>query len=111
LTFFTGTGRHRVQITYFLWWQIGSWRPLGVGLGSGGRLRRMRRCLGPPRALEAIAKYFMVVGAALLRELAEICWKRRRVRCRRLTVYSTTLGDPRETSGAGIDRIKRAWPP
>ena len=24
-----GTGRHRVQIVYFLWMQIGSWTPLG----------------------------------------------------------------------------------
>ena len=56
LTFLTGTGRHRVQITRFFRGQIGSWRPLGVGLVVGSRLRRIRRRLGPPRALEAIAK-------------------------------------------------------
>ena len=47
LTFFTGTGRHRVQITRFFRGQIGSWWPLGVGLVVGSRLRRMRRFLGP----------------------------------------------------------------
>ena len=47
LTFFTGTGRHRVQIIYFLWMQIGSQTPSGVGLMSGSRLYRIRhRCGG-----------------------------------------------------------------
>ena len=45
LTFFTGTGRHRVQIIYFFRMQIGSWTPSGIGLGSGSRLRRMRQRL------------------------------------------------------------------
>ena len=41
----TGTGRHRVQTARFFRGQIGSWRPLGVGLVVGGRLRRIRhRC-------------------------------------------------------------------
>ena len=45
LTFFTGTGRHRVQIARFFRGQIGSWRPLGVGLVVGKRLHRIRhRC-------------------------------------------------------------------
>ena len=45
LTFFTGTGRHRAQIIYFLWMQIGPWRSLGVGLLVGKRLNRLRhRC-------------------------------------------------------------------
>ena len=39
---FYGDGRHRVQIIYFLWMQIGSRTPSGIGLESGGRLRRMR---------------------------------------------------------------------
>ena len=43
LTFFTGTGRHRAQIIYFFRMQIGSWRPLGVGLVVGKRLHRIRR--------------------------------------------------------------------
>ena len=29
LTFFTGTGRHRAQIIYFLWMQIARGLPLG----------------------------------------------------------------------------------
>ena len=45
LTFLTGTGRHRVQIAHFFRGQIGSWRPLGVGLVVGKRLYRIRhRC-------------------------------------------------------------------
>ena len=45
LTFFTGTGRHRAQIIYFFRMQIGSWRPLEVGLVVGSRLHRIRhRC-------------------------------------------------------------------
>ena len=45
IAYFTGTGRHRAQIIYFLWMQIGSWRPLGVGLVVGKRLYRTRhRC-------------------------------------------------------------------
>ena len=53
LMFFTGTGRHRAQITYFFRGQIGSRTPSGIGLGSGSRLHRMRRLLGPPRASES----------------------------------------------------------
>ena len=96
MAFLTGTGRHRAQITHFFRGQIGSWRPLWVGLVVGSRLYRMRRPWAPPRVLEAIAKLFMVLMAALVRELAEICWKRQRVRCRRLHVYSA---DPRRPQG------------
>ena len=46
LTFLSGTGRHRVQITHFFRGQIGSWRPLGVGLVVGKRLHRIRRRCG-----------------------------------------------------------------
>jgi hypothetical protein len=53
---FDGNGCHRAQIIYFFRGQIGSWRSLGVGLVVGSRLCRIRRRLGPPRALEAIAK-------------------------------------------------------
>ena len=42
LTFFTGTGRHRVQIAHFFRGQVGSWRPLGVGLVVCKRLHRIR---------------------------------------------------------------------
>ena len=51
MTFLTGTGRHRVQIIYFFRIQIGSRTLSGIGLGSGSRLRRMRRCLGLSREL------------------------------------------------------------
>ena len=51
LTFFTGTGRHRVQIIYFFRMQIGPRTPSGMGLGSDSRLGRIRRCLGLPREL------------------------------------------------------------
>ena len=76
--------------------QIGSWSPLGVGMVVGSRLDRMRRFLGPSESSEAIAKLFMVLWAALMRELAEICWKRRRLRCRRLHVYNF---DPKRPQG------------
>ena len=77
----------------------------------GSRLYRMRRFLGPPRALEAIAKLFMVSGCAVMRELVN-----NRPRpgacgvgdCARLP---PTIGDPRETSGPRIDRIPLARPP
>ena len=47
LTFLTGTGRHRAQIAHFFRGQIGSWRPLEVGLVVGSRLHRIRhRCGG-----------------------------------------------------------------
>ena len=95
LTFFTGTGRHRAQIIYFLWMQIGSRTPSGIGLRSDSRLDRMRRFLGPSESSEAIAKLFMVLWAALMRELAEICWQRRRVRCRRLRTSTTYPRRPR----------------
>ena len=51
IPYFTGTGRHRVQITYFFRMQIGSRARSGIGLGSGGRRRRMRPCLGLSREL------------------------------------------------------------
>ena len=46
ITIFDGAGRHRDQIIYFLWMQIGSWTASGTGLGSGSRIRRIRRFLG-----------------------------------------------------------------
>ena len=93
MTFLTGTGRHRVQIAHFFRGQIGSWRPLGVGLVVGKRLHRLRhRCssleVSEPRPALNLLK--------LLRELAKICCKRRRVRCRRL---HATTADPKRTPG------------
>ena len=45
-TFFTGTGRHRVQIAHSFRGQNGSWRSLEVGLVVGSRLHRIRRRCG-----------------------------------------------------------------
>ena len=79
MTFLTGTRRHRAQIIYFFRMRVGSRTPSGIGLMVGSRLYRMRRFLGPSESSEAIAKLFMVLWAALMRELAEICRKRRYV--------------------------------
>ena len=46
ISVFDGDGRHRVQIIYFFWMQIGSRARSGLGLGSGGRLYRIRRRCG-----------------------------------------------------------------
>ena len=51
LTFFTGTGRHRVQIVYFFRMQIGPRTSTGVALIVGSRLDRMRRRLELSREL------------------------------------------------------------
>ena len=51
LTFFTGTGRHWVQIVYFFRMYIGSRTPSGIGLRSDGPLRRMRKSLALSREL------------------------------------------------------------
>ena len=100
IAYLTGTGRHRVQIIYFFRMQIGSRTPSGLGLGSGSRLRRMRRCLGLPREL-----WIEIFGKSWSRAVERkgpvlICihrWKRQRMRCRRLHVYSA---DPRRPRGA-----------
>ena len=70
----------------------------------GSRLYRVRRSLGPSESFEAIAKLFMVLWAALMRELAEICWKRQRMRCRRLTMYRT---DPNRPQGDLLGRDRQ----
>ena len=45
MTFFTGTGHHRVQIIYFFRMQVGPRAPSGVGLVVGCRPHRIRhRC-------------------------------------------------------------------
>ena len=53
----------------------------------------------------------MLGWLGVLRELADNPSKRRRMRCRRLTMYSSNPSEPRETSGPRIDRIPLAWPP
>ena len=50
IAYLTGTGRHRVQIIYFFRMPIGARTRSGIDLGSGSRLRRMRRFLGLPES-------------------------------------------------------------
>ena len=72
LTFFTGTGRHRVQIIYFFWMQVAPRALSGVGLVVSCRPRRIRhRCdsLVLPRALEANHGQKMAKPSGLLREI------------------------------------------
>ena len=82
---------------------------LGVGLVVGKRLHRIRhRCdsLVLPRREQTMAKN--CYSAGLLREIDQKCLKRRRMRCRRLHVYSTDPRRPQGDGGAGIDRIPPA---
>ena len=53
LTFFTGTGRHRAQISYFFRMQNGSRTPFRVDLVMGSRLHRVRRRLWVPEGSES----------------------------------------------------------
>ena len=96
LTFFTGTGRHRVQIIHFFGGLIGSWRSLGVGLVVGKRLHRLRHRCSSLEVSEPRPALNLLKLLCLLRELAKICCKRRRVRCRRL---HATTADPKRTPG------------
>ena len=113
LTFFTGTGRHRVQIIYFLWGRIGSRTPSGIGLGSGSPLRRMRPYLELPREL-----WIEIFGKSWSRAMERkgpclyVCTDGSRRACAvgdcpRLL---PTKSDPRETSGPQIDRIPSTRP-
>ena len=108
MPFLTGTGRHRAQIVYFFWMQIGSRAPSELGLGSGSRLHRMRQCLGLPREL-----WIENIGGSWSRAVERkgpclyVCTDGSRRACAvgdcpRLV---STLGDPRETSGPRIDRF------
>ena len=72
MAFLTGTGRHRAQIAQFLWWQIGSWRPLKVGLVVGSRLHRIRRRCGSlvvSEGSESKCKKKLLFLCGLLREI------------------------------------------
>ena len=114
MTFFTGTGRHRVQIIYFLWMYIGSWTPSGIGLGSGSRLRRMRQRLelsgelwiqnfgeSWSRAVERKGPclYVCADGSARACGVGDC------------TCLLPTLGVFGETSGPRIDRLPPTRPP
>jgi len=104
-------GRHRGQITYFFRGQIGSWRPLEVGLVAGSRLCRYADSWGPPRALEAMAKLFMVLWAALMRELVDYAPLPGACDVGDCALLLPTLDDSGETFGPWIDRFPPARPP
>ena len=121
---FHATGRHRAQIIYFFRMQIGSRTPSGIGLGSDGRLRRMRPLGAPQRALDRKLGGVWLWPDVWLRELA-ICiyrWKLPRLRCRGLrtsnSIQKRPQGDLRTTNrqdsidaaalvGSSISRIKK----
>ena len=107
LTFFTGTGRHRVQIIYFFRMQIGPRTSTGVALIVGSRLDRMRRRLELSRELwiEKLSDLCSSPTAGWGPVL--ICihrWKRPRMRRRRLPMSST---DPRRPQGDLLGRDRQ----
>jgi len=114
LTFLTGTGLHRAQITHFFRMQIGPRTRSGIGLGSGGPLDSMRRCLVLPREL-----WIEIFGKSWSRAIERkgpclyVCTDGNRRACAvgvcaRLV---PTLCDSWETSGPQIDRIPPTRPP
>ena len=95
---FDGNGAPSGPNCTLLWWQIGSWRPPEVGLVVGKRLHRIRhRCRGlvlsESPGSQTSAK--PAIDAWAMREIGQKCLKRRRMRCRRLHVYSTDPMRPR----------------
>ncbi len=127
MAFLTGTGRHRVQIAHFLWVQIGSWRPLGVGLVVGKRLHRIRRrCGGLVLSQSPGSKPWglLLQPDVWLRDIGRLCPEPGRMRCRRLHVYRTDPERPprdlrttkrQDSTGAAgmagpsISRIKKKY--
>ena len=113
MTFLTRTGRHRVQIAHFFRRQIGSRTPSEIGLGSGSRLDRMRRCLGLSREL-----WIQNFGGSWSRAVEckgpclYVCTDGSRRACGvgACACLVPTLCAPRETSGPRIDRIPPARP-
>ena len=114
MTFLTATGRHRAQILYFLWIQIGSRPPSGIGLRSGGPLRRMRQCLGLSRELW-IENFGGSWSRAMERKgpCSYVCTDGSGRACGvgDCPCLVPTLSDPGETSGPRIDRIPPTRPP
>ena len=109
----TGTGHHRAQIIYFFWMQIGPRTRSGIGLGSGGPLDSVCRCLVLPREL-----WIEIFGKSWSRAIERkgpclyVCTDGSRRACgvgacARLVA---TLGAPRETSGPRIDRFPSTRP-
>ena len=114
MTFFTGAGRHRVQIAHFFRGQIGPRTASGIGLRSSSRLSRMRQRLVLPRELW-IENFGKSWSRAIERKgpCLYVCTDGSRRACGvgdcpRLL---PTKNDPRETSGPRIDRIQPARPP
>ena len=60
---FDGNGCHRAQIAHFFRGQIGSWRPLGVGLVVSKRLYRIRRRCGGLVLSESPGSHCQVIHA------------------------------------------------
>ena len=113
-TFFTGTGRHRVQIVYFFRMQIGSRTPSRTGLGSGSRQHRKRRFLWLSRELW-IQNFGKPWSRAIERKgtCLYVCIDGSRRTCGvgDYTCLVSTLGESREASGPRIDRIPPTRPP
>ena len=113
MTFLTGTGHHRVPITYFFRMQIGPRTRSGIGLGSGGPLDSMRRCLVLPRKL-----WIEIFGKSWSRAIERkgpclyVCTDGSRRACGvgACACIVQTLSELRETSGPRIDRIPLARP-
>ena len=118
MTFFTRTGRHRVQISYFFRMQIGTQTPSGTSLGSGGPLGRMRMFLGLFRELwienlGILCHSYSAGDASYLPILADVSYAGSGRACGvgDCTCIVSTLGDLGETSGPRIDRIQPARTP
>ena len=129
MTFLTGTGRHRAQIAHFFRGQIGSWRPLEVGLVVGKRLYRIRRrCssleVSEPRpALGRDIRHVGPTHAALARSIVVYPCERRAPRPERIDAMPSRrptfiyrrrfdLAGPLHTSGAsGGSSRPRPRPP
>ena len=113
MAFLTGTGRHRAQIIYFFWMQIGPRTRSGIGLGSGGPLDSMRRCLVLPRELwiEFFSKSW---SRAIERKgpCLYVCTDGSRCACGvgACARLLPTPSEPRETSGPQIDRVPSTRP-
>ncbi len=122
MTYLTLTRHQRVQITHFFRGQIGSWRPLGVGLVVGKRLHRLRHRCSSLEVSEPRPALNLLKLLCLLRDFGQECLKRRRMRCRRLRTSTTypkrTPGDLRAANrqdsigaavmaGPSISRIKK----
>ena len=114
IAYLTVTGCYRAQIIYFFRGQIGPRTRSGIGLGSGGPLDSMRRCLVLPREL-----WIEIFGKSWSRAIERkgpclyVCTDGSRRACGvgDCPCLVPTLGDLGETSGPRIDRIPPTRPP